>query len=98
MKKRMNKKKIKLPIKTIQTIIKKKVQKCEIFLYNSSLRAEATCEFYWYLLLLIIVSKYSVLLRAVIPIQSYYLFQVLIYLHCFSIFLFHGAAYYHEIM
>ena len=27
-------------------IIKKKIQKCEIFLYNSSLRAEATCEFY----------------------------------------------------
>ena len=44
----MNKKnkKIKLPIKTIQTIIKKKIQKCEIFLYNSSLRAEAACEFY----------------------------------------------------
>ena len=39
-------KKIKLPIKAIQTIIKKKIQKCEIFLYNSSLRAEATCEFY----------------------------------------------------
>ena len=39
-------KKIKLPIKAIQTIIKKKIQKCEIFLCNSSLRAEATCEFY----------------------------------------------------
>ena len=40
----MDKKKI--PIETIQTIIKKNIQKCEIFLYNSSLRAEATCEFY----------------------------------------------------
>ena len=32
------------------------------------------------------------LLRALIPIQSHSLFQVLIYLHCFSICLFHGAA------
>ena len=39
-------KKIKLTINKIQKIIKKKMQKCEIFLYNSSLRAEATCEFY----------------------------------------------------
>ena len=45
MNKKMNKK-LKLPIKAIQTIIKKKIEKCEIFLYNSSLRAEATCEFY----------------------------------------------------
>ena len=38
------------------------------------------------------------LLRALIPTQSHSLFQVLIYLHCFSICLFHGAAYYHEMM
>ena len=37
--------KIKLTIKKIQKIIKK-IQKCEIVLHNSSLRAEARCEFY----------------------------------------------------
>ena len=36
----------KITIKKIQKIIKKKIQKCEMFLYNSSLGAEATCEFY----------------------------------------------------
>ena len=37
--------KLKLAIKTIQKIIKK-IQKCKIAFYTSSLRAEATCEFY----------------------------------------------------
>ena len=44
--------KIKLTIKNIQKIVRKKIQKFEIVLYNSSLGAEATCEFtsaYYYL-------------------------------------------------
>ena len=40
-----NEESIKLTIKKIQKIIKK-IQKCKIAFYTSSLRAEATCEFY----------------------------------------------------
>ena len=46
--------KIKSTIQSIQKIIRKKIQKCEIVLNNSSLGAEATCEFtsaYYYLYL-----------------------------------------------
>ena len=58
LKEKMNEKENENYIQIELTILKKnpkdrkKIQKCEIVLYNSSLRAEATCEFtstYYYL-------------------------------------------------